>query len=99
MDYYYPGNVRELKAAIELAAVMCNGNLILPEDITFSMVSNAKRPFFTEEKTLKEYDLEIVQLFLEKYDNNVLKVAEKLDIGKSTIYSFIQENNLNVKQN
>jgi predicted DNA-binding transcriptional regulator AlpA len=28
---------------------------------------------------------------LKKYDNNVLNVAKKLDIGKTTIYKMISE--------
>lgn len=41
--------------------------------------------------TLKEYINRIIKSFLKRYDNNVLKVADKLDIGKSTIYRMIQE--------
>ncbi len=99
MAYNYPGNVRELKAAIELAAVMCNDNTILPQDITFSQVAPSNKQLLAEEKTLREYDLEIVEAFLKKYDNNVLRVAEKLDIGKSTIYRMMQENNTNTNKN
>jgi DNA-binding NtrC family response regulator len=35
MDYKWPGNIRELKAVIERAAVMCEDNEIKPEDIVF----------------------------------------------------------------
>jgi predicted transcriptional regulator YheO len=28
---------------------------------------------------------------LEKYDNNVIKVAKKLDIGKSSIYRYLKD--------
>lgn len=35
MDYKWPGNIRELKAVIERAAVMCENNEIKPEDIVF----------------------------------------------------------------
>ena len=44
-----------------------------------------------EELTLKEYNFKIINHLLEKYDNNVLKVAKKLDIGKSTIYRYLKE--------
>jgi two-component system, NtrC family, response regulator AtoC len=47
-----------------------------------------------EETTLKEYTNRIIKHFLQKYDNNVLLVAEKLDIGKSTIYRMIKEEEL-----
>ena len=90
LGYYYPGNVRELRSMIELSAVMCNGNEIKSDDITFHPVSES-RQFLTEEKTLKEYEIEIISFFLKKYDSNVLKVAKKLDIGKTTIYKMISE--------
>lgn len=99
MGYYYPGNVRELKAAIELAGAMCNDNLIQPEDITFNSFAPTNKQYISEEKSLREYNLEILQAFLLKYDNNVQKVAAILDIGKSTIYRMIQEGNLNIGKN
>jgi two-component system response regulator AtoC len=88
--YNFPGNVRELKAIIDLAAVMCNDNMIEPDDISFNSVSTNNQ-FLSEEKTLKGYTIDIIKSFLKKYDNNVVKVADKLDIGKSTIYKMIQE--------
>ena len=87
--YGYPGNVRELKTVVELAAVMCNGTEITSEDISFKTIRK-KDTFLAEEKKLKDYNVEIIQLYLRKYNNNVIKVAEKLDIGKSTIYKMIQ---------
>jgi DNA-binding NtrC family response regulator len=42
------------------------------------------------EKTLREYSIGIIMYYLEKYNQNVVKVAEKLDIGKSTIYNMIK---------
>ena len=33
LRYYYPGNVRELKAMVELAAVLSTGNTITADDI------------------------------------------------------------------
>ena len=43
--------------------------------------------------TLKEYDLKIIKNYLKKYDNNIKLVAEKLDIGLSTIYRLLKEEN------
>jgi len=36
LQYPFPGNIRELKAIIDLAAVMCDNNEIKAADITFS---------------------------------------------------------------
>ncbi|MBK6839037.1 MAG: sigma-54-dependent Fis family transcriptional regulator [Bacteroidetes bacterium] len=36
MDYKWPGNIRELKAVIERAAIMSENNVITPEDLVFA---------------------------------------------------------------
>ena len=90
MDYNYPGNVRELKAIIELAVVMSEKTVIEPQDIIFT----PKKPManlMLEEKSLRKYTFDIIQYYLEKYDDNIMKVADLLDIGKSTIYRILKE--------
>lgn len=90
LEYSYPGNVRELKAIIELSVVMASSNYIEPDDIRFNSPKKTEA-FLTEETTLKAYTSKIIHHFLKKYDNNVLLVAKKLDIGKSTIYRMLKE--------
>jgi len=89
LNYNYPGNVQELKAIIELAVVMSSGSRIEDSDVNFNS-SNGLSKFLFEEKTLKDYTRGIIKHFLQKYDNNVLLVADKLDVGKSTIYRMIK---------
>lgn len=89
LKYNFPGNIRELKAMMDLAAVMSNGTEVDAGDITFA-AAKGNEFFLAEEKTLKEYTNHIIQHFLKKYSNNVLLVADKLDIGKSTIYKMLQ---------
>lgn len=85
LKYPYPGNVRELRAVMELATVMSNNGEITAEDINFHSTSSMT-DLLMEEATLKEYERRIIKNFLKKYDDNILLVAKKLDIGKSTIY-------------
>lgn len=92
LKYPFPGNIRELKSVIDLAAVMAdnNDNEIKDEDITFAHVSR-ENSLMLEEMTLRDYTFKIIMYYLDKYDNNVIKVAKKLDIGKSTIYRYLKE--------
>jgi DNA-binding NtrC family response regulator len=90
LRYNFPGNVRELKSIIELAAVLSNDAEIQPDDIVYNS-ARADEQFTTEEKTLRQYNCDIIRFYLKKYDNDVLTVANKLDIGKSTIYKMIQQ--------
>jgi DNA-binding NtrC family response regulator len=89
MKYTFPGNIRELKSVVDLACVMCDGKEILPDDLTFTSINDTSF-FLSDEKTLKEYTSEIILHYLRKNNNDVLKTAKKLDIGKSTIYNLIQ---------
>ncbi|QHS58639.1 sigma-54-dependent transcriptional regulator [Chitinophaga agri] len=91
LSYSYPGNIRELKSVVELSAVMSENNTIEPEDITFLSGNNHDvDTVLNTELTLREYTRLIIRNYLKRYDDNVLLVAEKLDIGKSTIYKMLQ---------
>ncbi|MCW3785750.1 sigma-54-dependent transcriptional regulator [Plebeiibacterium sediminum] len=94
LSYGFPGNVRELKAIIELSAVMASDHKIDEENILLNSTS-AELDILAEEMTLKEYTERIIRHYLRQYDNNVLKVAKKLDIGKSTIYNLIKREKQN----
>ena len=90
MKYNYPGNVRELKSIMDLACVMCRDNEITADNITFQIDVLEDDLYTYMEKTLREYNADIISYFLKKYNNNVVNVAAKLDIGKSTIYNMIK---------
>ena len=92
-SYHYPGNVRELKAITDLAAVMTNNNIIEEEDIVFSNKSTLDH-LLKEERTMDEYQQMIIKHFLEKYNNKVRLVAQKLGLGKTTIYRMMKEGKL-----
>lgn len=89
LSYHFPGNVRELKSLMELAAVLANGATIEEQDIMIES-SQTLENFLNKEVTLKEYEIQIIQHYLDKYQSDVLQVAKVLDIGKSTIYKMIQ---------
>jgi two-component system, NtrC family, response regulator AtoC len=90
LSYTFPGNIRELKAVTELAIVMANETEINESDITFG-TSDMLPEILTQECTLKEYEMRIIKHYLEKYNNNIKLVAEKLDIGQSTIYRLLKQ--------
>lgn len=90
LKYPYPGNVRELKSVIDLAAVMSDGVELQAKDIAFNnMVS--ENMFLLKEMTLQEYNYHIIRNYLTKYNDNVIEVAKRLDIGKSSIYRYLKE--------
>jgi DNA-binding NtrC family response regulator len=98
MRYNFPGNVRELKAIVDLACVMSDGQIIESSDITYPSVGITQE-LTAVEKTMEEYNWDVIMTFLKKYNNNVMMVAKKLGIGKSTIYNLIKKNELQLQIN
>ncbi len=90
MAYNFPGNIRELKSIIELAITLADEqeisgeNIITDSDMLLS--DNIEK-----EMSLREYNVRIVKKYLERYNDNIKLVAEKLDIGVATIYRMLKE--------
>lgn len=95
LGHSYPGNVRELKAVTELAAIMAEGNVIKESDIIFnsssgiSLVGNI-------DLTLEQYTFNIIEHLMKKYNDRVIPVAKKLDISKSTLYRHLRNMNYSI---
>ncbi|MES2381646.1 MAG: sigma-54 dependent transcriptional regulator [Bacteroidota bacterium] len=89
LSYHFPGNIRELKAIIELACVMCDDYVITENNLTFN-TEKSLNSLLMQEMTLDDYNNLIIKSYLERYSDNVLAVARKLNIGKSTIYRILK---------
>ncbi len=94
IDHPFPGNVRELKAVVELATVLADGDQIQGDDLplraTRALVGAGSK------LSLREQTRAIVQNCLDEMEGDVLAVATRLGIGKSTIYRMIQLQELHV---
>lgn len=92
LHYPYPGNIRELKAIIELATFLCNDTTIEEHHIQFrNRQSNWQ--LLDKQLSLSEINLQIIKHKLAEYNNDYQRVADELKIGKSTIYRLLKENN------
>ncbi|MEP7262929.1 MAG: sigma-54 dependent transcriptional regulator [Bacteroidota bacterium] len=89
-SYYYPGNARELKAIVELAAVITDEVIITEQQIVFGNAASLD-DLLQNETTMEEYNRRILKHYMNKYDQNVLLIADKLQIGKSTIYRMLKD--------
>lgn len=90
MHYSFPGNVRELKAVVELAAVLADGDTIGAEDLSLRQQATTTPEASTPPLALRAQVAAIVQRYLDANNSNILEVAAQLQIGKSTIYRMVQ---------
>jgi DNA-binding NtrC family response regulator len=94
MDHPFPGNVRELKAVVELATVLADGEQIQAADLPLRPGRTAGGP--ESQLSLRDQTTAIVQNCLDELGGDVLAVAARLRIGKSTIYRMIQQQELHL---
>ena len=94
MGHPFPGNVRELKAVVELATVLADGDQIQGDDLPLRTTRALLGA--GSQLSLREQTTAIVQGCLDEMKGDVLAVAAQLRMGKSTIYRMIQQNELRV---
>lgn len=92
LNHPFPGNVRELRSIIELAAILSETETIKREHLQIRSKATSFK-IIDDELTLRDYTKKIIRHYLSKYDNDVTLVARKLDIGRSTIYKMLKEDN------
>jgi DNA-binding NtrC family response regulator len=102
--YAFPGNVRELSNAIERAVAFAHGDQIevddLPERIRrrgglrLPQAGETDTPALLragELPPLREIERRYVRLVLEHFDGNKKRAADCLDIGRRTLYRYLEE--------
>lgn len=95
MDYDWPGNVRELQNAVQFAIVRCKSNEIMPMDLPMELrnISTNMPVYPAQEKqtTSGKLDLDSVITVLERTGGNKAKAARELNVGRATLYRFLEK--------
>jgi two-component system response regulator HydG len=104
VDYSWPGNIRELRNAIERAVVLCPGDTIriddLPDEIVAAgplesadpagVVASGPSPA-PPRGTRREVELAMITDALRRHMNNKVRAAAELGISRMTLYNKLQK--------
>ncbi|MCL6447730.1 MAG: sigma-54 dependent transcriptional regulator [Armatimonadetes bacterium] len=100
--YPWPGNIRELQNVIERAAIICQGNEILPEHLPKELLAAQKTTagpvinFPDQGISLEEVEKELILKALEKTGGNQTKAAQLLGITRSALLYRSQKYGINL---
>ncbi len=89
LRYNYPGNIKELRAIIELACVLSENKIITENEIVFN--SNLQSSYDLSNTTLKDFNTRYIFNYLKRNDFQVVKTANDLGISKSKIYNMLKD--------
>jgi len=97
LSYRWPGNIRELRNAVETSALVAEGDTIRVEDLP-AEISTGRLPPSTSgpiplpaPKTLQEIEREAVVAALEETGGNKTRAAKILGIGLRTLHRKVKE--------
>ena len=96
IKYSWPGNIRELKNAVESAVVMCTGDEIKMEDLPRALRSQGEEKVISIPIgiTMDEAEKIIIQENLAANKGNKSRTADILGIGRKTLHRKIEELNI-----
>jgi DNA-binding NtrC family response regulator len=89
LGHSWPGNVREIRHAVERAVLMAAGDRISEEDLGLRKREEGASPL--EELTLEEVEQRLIQRAMERHGGNVSRAAEALGLSRSALYRRIQK--------
>lgn len=92
-EYSWPGNIRELRNAIESAVVMCNGRVIEVDDLPSHIKSTRDNTAISIDlpTTMEDAEKKIILETIAFCKGNKTKASEVLAIGRKTLHRKLAE--------
>ena len=88
-QHLWPGNVRELRHAIERAVLLCNSEIINPEDLFPAGITIKKEKLISNK--LEDIEKDAIRKAINIQKGNITKAANELGISRSTLYLKIEK--------
>ena len=100
--YSWPGNIRELRTAVEHGVVMAKGKKVevgdLPPGIR-EVVERAQRQGDLREGKLEDMEKEVIQNTLKRTGHNITEAARQLGISRRTLHRKLADSRQGGKAN
>ncbi|WML31762.1 sigma-54-dependent Fis family transcriptional regulator [Neobacillus sp. OS1-32] len=88
-NYHWPGNIRELKSCLIQASFLAERDIIQYSDLQLEAENE-----LIISSTLKDTENILIKKTLEECNWNIKKTAEKLNIGRNTLYRKMKQYNI-----
>ena len=93
-NYNWPGNVRELQHMVERAVILCESDILQPNDFALRELESYKSGLQFQNYNLESIEKSIIRKVLSKYEGNVTKAAKELGLTRTSLYRRMVKFNL-----
>jgi PAS domain S-box-containing protein len=99
LSYSWPGNIRELRNAIDYAFVLCSGNLISKEHLPPNITANNKRTLLNRHRSTASWEQERKKLIetLRQVGGNQSEAARLLGVSRVTVWKRIKKYGIDLR--
>jgi transcriptional regulator of acetoin/glycerol metabolism len=95
MSYPWPGNIRELRHAVERAVIMSDGNkLMVHHFLTANDLNKILQISSKDSVNINDLEKRTIATVINKCEGNLSKAAQELGLGRTTLYRKIKKYNL-----
>jgi DNA-binding NtrC family response regulator len=88
IEYNWPGNARELRNALERAAILCEGGLIAPQHLLLPTVRPAPN---VETTDLHEVERQKIEQVMRQTRGNKSSAARRLGLSRTQLYGRLRK--------
>jgi two-component system response regulator HydG len=105
-EYSWPGNIRELRNAVERGLAMARGNLIEPSDLPASIQRAEEQPAVvtqvtsttgTRTDTLDDAEREYLMSLLQKNSGNVSQSAVQAGMSRQGLHKLLKKHGVDAR--
>jgi DNA-binding NtrC family response regulator len=95
-EYRWPGNIRELRNALERAVLLGEGDTLTRRDLRFDAPTAGGAPTYDSNLTLLELERAHITRVLQEEHGHVERAAGRLGVPRSSLYQKIKQHGINL---
>ncbi|MCF7942928.1 MAG: sigma-54 dependent transcriptional regulator [Spirochaetia bacterium] len=99
MHYTWPGNIRELKNAVQYSLAISSSDCIYPEDLPVNIRKNIQESGIHSFSTVEQAEKEIIMTVLFRHGFNKSRAAAELNMTRKTLYKKIEKYGIREAEN
>ncbi len=89
--YNWPGNIRELRHSVERAVILCDGDILQPNDFMLQNQAHDGNDPSLDSYNLDDLEKWAIQKAMTRHQGNITRAAEELGLTRAALYRRLEK--------